>query len=161
MRRVLFALAFIAPLAVTANPTRPSHGLINCNRSLSPTQCMACSIYFEARGESLTEKTRVANVIFNRTKSPTHPTTVCGVVHQKSQFSWTLNRVKVTDQAAWDDAVRIATRVLMGREQGMLRDNTGGAVFYHDRKIRPHWSKSGKLRKVVDSGPHVYYTVVQ
>lgn len=54
-------------------------------------ECYAKVIWFEANGESTTGKKVVANVVQNR-KSFGKPfrDSVCGVVYQKNQFSWTL-----------------------------------------------------------------------
>lgn len=63
---------------------------------MSPEQeCLAKNIWYEARGESRLGKTLVANVVRNRTQfGKPFANTICTVVYQKSQFSWTLNKGK-------------------------------------------------------------------
>ena len=51
-------------------------------------RCLALNIHFEARGESDQGKIAVAVVTLNRVKSKRFPSTICGVVKQKNQFSW-------------------------------------------------------------------------
>ncbi|HIE75488.1 MAG TPA: cell wall hydrolase, partial [Gammaproteobacteria bacterium] len=51
--------------------------------------CLALNIYHEARGESHDGQVAVAAVTLNRMQSASYPDTVCGVVWQPHQFSWT------------------------------------------------------------------------
>lgn len=66
------------------------------NYQMTPTQeCLAKNVWYEARGESRLGKTLVANVVRNRTTfGKPFANTICTVVYQKSQFSWTLNSSK-------------------------------------------------------------------
>ncbi len=57
--------------------------------------CLAKAIFFEARGESYAGKVMVANVVLNRTKfGKPFSNTICGVIYQPRQFSWTSNKWK-------------------------------------------------------------------
>ena len=47
------------------------------------------NIYFEAGNQSLSGKEAVALVTLNRMRASNYPDTVCGVVYQRKQFSWT------------------------------------------------------------------------
>jgi len=51
--------------------------------------CGAQNIYHESRGESNLGQIAVAHVVRNRVESPKYPNTVCEVVWQPKQFSWT------------------------------------------------------------------------
>ncbi|MGH1469487.1 MAG: cell wall hydrolase, partial [Bdellovibrionales bacterium] len=53
--------------------------------------CMVCNCFFEARGQNFDEQVMVNRAVLSRVLSPAHPNNVCGVVHQKSQFSWTID----------------------------------------------------------------------
>ena len=44
--------------------------------------CLAETIYFEARGESVAGQLAVGLVVFNRVEHPKYPDTVCGVTRQ-------------------------------------------------------------------------------
>lgn len=58
-------------------------------------ECLAKNIWYESRGESKLGKTMVANVVRNRTNyGKPFAITICSVVYQRSQFSWTLNKHK-------------------------------------------------------------------
>ncbi len=67
-------------------------GSINCNQSLtSAASCLACNCGNEVNPrESLEEKAKVTKVVLSRVKSSQYPNTICGVICDKSQFSWTL-----------------------------------------------------------------------
>ncbi len=51
--------------------------------------CLAQNIYFEASVEHRVGKSAVAHVTLNRVDSPRYPDSVCEVVWQDRQFSWT------------------------------------------------------------------------
>lgn len=107
--------------------------------------CLATAIYHEANNESLQGKEAVANVILNRVKSDKYSNSVCGVISQKSQFSW-YRKVK---HKYTDEALAIARRMLRHRV-----DNTNGALFFHSGKT-PYWA--GKMKMTKKIGNHKFY----
>ena len=48
--------------------------------------CLANAIYFEARSESLRGQAAVAQVVLNRVRNPTYPSSICGVVYQNDNW---------------------------------------------------------------------------
>jgi hypothetical protein len=62
-------------------------------------RCLARTIYFEARGESIAAQIAVGQVTLNRVKGDSFPDTVCGVVHEKRhgvcQYTWFCHRNKL------------------------------------------------------------------
>ena len=115
------------------------------NATAKDVKCLATAIYHEANTESLQGKKAVANVILNRVKHSDYPNTVCGVISQKSQFSW-YRKVK---HNYTDETLTIARDMLNKR-----RDNTNGALFFHSGK-NPHWTKKMKMTKQI--GNHKFY----
>jgi N-acetylmuramoyl-L-alanine amidase len=118
--------------------------------------CMVQNVYHESRGESLIGQAAVAHVTLNRVRSPAYPDTVCGVVWQKGQFSWTEDgRIdRMTDLDAVGKAVDIALAALRGK----IKDPTGGALhFYAHERVRPYWSSRG-YRLIV--GEHTFIRLV-
>ena len=115
------------------------------NATAKDVKCLATAIYHEANTESLQGKKAVANVILNRVKHSDYPNTVCGVISQKSQFSW-YRKVKHNHT---DETLTIAREMLNKR-----RDNTNGALFFHSGK-NPHWTKKMKMTKQI--GNHKFY----
>lgn len=77
-----------------------SSAYLNGNLSLTQKQqqemeCLTKVVWYEARGESKTGKTMVANVVRNRTEyGKPFATTICKVVYQPNQFAWTRNSGK-------------------------------------------------------------------
>ena len=73
-------------------------------------RCLAQNIYFEARGERQAGQLAVGLVTMNRVNSKRFPNTVCKVVWQKRQFSWTHDGKsdRPTDMKAWKLAQKIA-----------------------------------------------------
>lgn len=55
-------------------------------------ECLAKNIWFETRGDTYAGKEMVAQVVINRVKSSNkiYKNSICDVVYQRSQFSWTL-----------------------------------------------------------------------
>ena len=52
-------------------------------------ECLAMNIYHEARGERMEGQIAVAQVTLNRAAHEEWPSTICDVVYQPKQFSWT------------------------------------------------------------------------
>ncbi len=55
-------------------------------------ECLSKNIYHEARGENVDGQLAVALITLARTLEFGYPKTVCGVVYQPKQFSWTFDR---------------------------------------------------------------------
>ena len=116
-------------------------------------QCIADSIYHEARGESVEGMIAVANVIINRMRSSRYPDTACAVVYQYRQFSWTLYASKL--QPIVDYGNEYIERIAELALQSRLIDITGGATHYHTTYINPRWAASKKQTFVI--GQHIFY----
>lgn len=126
--------------------------------------CMSMNIYFEARGEPLTGKIAVANVIMNRMQHDHYPDHVCSVIRQDQQFSWYKNQaaaqVVLYDRKgvviernleAWAESQMVAVMVLSGD----VKDITQGAThFYNPSKSRPAWRN--RYEVVARIGNHVF-----
>jgi spore germination cell wall hydrolase CwlJ-like protein len=114
--------------------------------------CLARNIYFEARGEPLAGQYAVAEVTMNRKALAAAPSTVCGVVYEKSAFSWTdAAALPEPGGEAWERAQDVAQDVYFGRHEPKLK----GALFYHADYVRPDWAK--EKRRVARIGSHIFY----
>lgn len=114
--------------------------------------CLASAIYFEARGEPLIGQLAVGSVIVNRASSGRFPTSYCGVVFQRAQFSFvrggrmpSINR----QSAAWKHAKAVATIA----DEGLWASPARDALFFHATYVRPGW----KLQRVAQVNTHVFY----
>ncbi|MFT7531706.1 MAG: N-acetylmuramoyl-L-alanine amidase, partial [Gammaproteobacteria bacterium] len=96
----------------------------------------------------------VAAVTLNRVRSSKFPTSVCSVVWQPKQFSWTHTQSSYfpTDLKSWSQAQEIARTVL---DQKVVA-NYRNLLFYHSKKVRPFWIK--EKRFVARVGSHLFYS---
>lgn len=117
--------------------------------------CLAQNIYFEARGESRLGQEAVAWVTLNRVMDPVRPKTICAVVWEDSQFSWTDDGNKDTPPPgeAWEDAKAIAASVTANWNPA--NDPTEGSVMFHSSGVKPEWRKN--FTKVVRIDGHIFY----
>jgi spore germination cell wall hydrolase CwlJ-like protein len=115
-------------------------------------ECLAGAIYFEAKSESLAGQLAVGHVIANRAASGRFPASYCGVVYQRSQFSFvrghSMPHIPRASQD-WQDAVAIARIV----DQELHPSPMGKALFFHARRVSPGW----RLTRVGTLGNHVFY----
>jgi N-acetylmuramoyl-L-alanine amidase len=115
-------------------------------------ECLATGIYFESKGEPLAGQLAVADVIINRAQSGRFASTLCGVVRQRSQFSFVHGGyIPAAPQgsAQWRTAVAIAR---IAREN-LAADAAPQALFFHARYVHPGW----RLTRVASVGNHVFY----
>lgn len=102
-------------------------------------ECLARNIYFESRGEPVDGQYAVAFVTLNRVEDPRWADTICDVVYEPSQFSWTSrNNTSINEQVAWTRAQTIA-RSAYYQYYHFGEDTTDGAVFFNrGRRQRYH-----------------------
>lgn len=124
------------------------------NLSEKDKRCLTKNIYWEARGEPVKGLKMVARVVFNRVKDDRWPDSVCGVIKDPKQFSWTHN-------LRWDRPLRNRTSVHRIRMIIDHFDNSGYWVenkpshHYHKKNI--NWKYSGEYEKLQDIGNHRFY----
>ena len=146
-----------APLAEA--PARVSGDLASMVAQLRSTEagsreleCLAGAIYFEAKSESLKGQLAVGHVIANRAASGRFPSSYCGVVYQRSQFSFVRggSMPKIArSHVQWKNAVAIARIV----DQKLAPTPVSKALFFHARRVSPGW----RLTRVATLGNHVFY----
>jgi len=135
-------------------------------------KCLTDNIHYEAAGEGIEGMKAVAAVVMNRLRDPRWPSTICKIVYQPFQFSWTTSgpgaRLKPPD--AQDVASLLASQVLAawdGGRHGSRADVTLAqvlgpvyltqAMFFHANWLKryPYWSKSFIV--VTRVGNHIFY----
>ena len=142
-----------------AEPVKPSGDLksmVAQLRSSDPgsreLECLAIGIFYESKGEPLIGQLAVGEVIANRAASGKFPSTYCGVLLQRKQFSFIrgnrLPRIP-TGSKGWRTAVAIAKIV----EQDLKDSAADEALFFHAKRVSPRW----KLKRVASIGNHVFY----
>jgi hypothetical protein len=115
-------------------------------------RCLASAVYFEAKGESLAGQLAVARVVLARANSGRFPSTLCGVVLQKGQFSFvrgaSLPPVQ-TGSVHWRNAVAISNIALDNKWKSPVE----GALFFHARHVSPGW----RLTRLGSVDNHIFY----
>jgi len=120
--------------------------------------CLSRAIYWEARGDGADGMEAVANVVMNRLGFEDFPNTICEVVAQgreqgACQFSWLCDDHSI--DAKDDESYAIAKEIARKAINRQLTDRTGGALYFHQRKVSPSWS--AEFIKTVEIGEHVFY----
>jgi spore germination cell wall hydrolase CwlJ-like protein len=142
-----------------AEPARPTGDLADMVEQLRATdpgsrelECLAVGIYFESKSEPLAGQLAVGDVIANRAKSGRFPSSYCGVLFQRGQFSFVRGHSWPTvarSSRQWQNAVAIAQ--IVDRD---LKDSAAqGALFFHAKRVSPGW----RLKRVASVGNHIFY----
>lgn len=117
-------------------------------------KCLATAVYFESMGEPLEGQLAVANVVINRAKSGLYPSSWCGVVKQKAQFSFVRGgrfpHVN-TSSEAWNKAQSIARIASLNLTTALPQD----VLWYHADYVAPSWGR--RLTRASKIGAHIFY----
>jgi N-acetylmuramoyl-L-alanine amidase len=152
-----YVAAFFACVALFGlhNQAEASNRRNTCDYNRQ-VRVLALNIYHESRGESDRGQQMVAEVTMNRVASPNYPNTVCAVVYQRSQFSWTHTRRnhRPTDVEEWERALEMSRRIISGRYRSI---SNGATHFYNPRLVsqRPDWSR--RYTRIARVGNHIFY----
>lgn len=123
-------------------------------------QCLQRNIYWEARNQSILGQTLVARTTLNRVYDPRWPDTICAVVYQPYQFSWTLNPNKKWsgpvrgEKTEWELAGLIAKQTLVDLALD-VKDPSQGATYFHAQYVQPSWAN--QKTQTVHHGAHIFY----
>ena len=111
--------------------------------------CLAKNIYHESRGEPLEGQLLVAYVTLNRKNHANKwSSTICQVVYEPSQFSWTLKRSSITNAKDWETSKLVARLAL----NTYVPTKT---LYFHTKAVNPRWNK--KLQHFKTVGNHIFY----
>lgn len=131
--------------------------LHSSSRNSQELDCLARAIYWEARGEGEEGMAAVGHVIMNRKAAAQFPNSICRVIYQNGQFSWTSdrrlrNRPLPQNRLALQ-ALRVAYSIYHGSP-----DITNGALYFHARRVRPSWRQSfEEVAENFGAGNHIFY----
>lgn len=126
-------------------------------------QCMTMNLYREATTKAQFRKDdmlAIGQVVLNRIEDKRYPDTVCDVVYQRKQFSWTnskrlrtvnLPKLNKLEQEAYAQAEAVALEILSGEYVAPVAD----ATHYHADYVKPRWTK--KMSRLAKVGVHIYY----
>ncbi|MEE9454549.1 MAG: cell wall hydrolase [Paracoccaceae bacterium] len=118
--------------------------------------CLSEAIYFEA-GNTDDGRIAVGEVILNRAADPRFPTSVCGVVDERTngmcQFSYRCDgRTSAPKNPTTLALAQETARELLGGGHNNL---TSGALFFHAAAIAPGWF--GTLTRLGQFGGNIFY----
>lgn len=129
--------------AVAAQPVDAGDAELNC---------LAIGVYYESKGEPLEGQLAVAEVILNRAKSGRFPTSVCGVLTQRGQFSFVRNG-RLPQPPASARAWKTALAVAQVARDDAWDSRVSDALFFHARYVSPGWRRA----RVGSVGNHIFY----
>ena len=147
----------VAPAVVEIRPSGDLSSMVAQLSDSTPgsreLECLAAGVYFESKSEPLAGQLAVGKVIANRAQSGGRfPSTYCGVLFQRGQFSFVRGRSYPSVPKAskqWKTAVAIAKII----DQGLKDSTVGNALFFHARHVSPRW----RLKRVAAIGNHIFY----
>jgi len=122
--------------------------------------CLQQNIYFEAGNQSTLGQVAVAWVTLNRVDSDRYPNSICKVVWQRKQFSWTHDgkpdspAANVLEQRAWEDAGLVAEVALLDWAQNE-QSPIDAATMFHADYVTPYWTTA--YDQVVQIDTHIFY----
>jgi N-acetylmuramoyl-L-alanine amidase len=114
--------------------------------------CLAGAIYFESRGEPLDGQLAVGQVVINRAESGRFPASYCGVVYQRSQFSF-VRGGKMPSINTASEAWRNAKAIARIAHEDLWESPVEGALFFHATHVQPGWRRT----RVARVSRHVFY----
>lgn len=127
-----------------------------CEDPKEEIEVLALNIYHEARDQGYDGMLLVGEVTINRVESDSFPNDVCGVVYQRSQFSWNtqISNPEPQEEAAWELALEIAEDIY---NYEIERFNNGATHFVNpsELNVTPRWVNV--LERVGHYGDHVFY----
>ncbi|MBB3034451.1 cell wall hydrolase [Alteriqipengyuania lutimaris] len=144
-----------APAMPEASSLRELIAEVDAPQTLSrQLECLAGAVYFEARSEPIEGQLAVAQVVINRAESAVFPSDYCGVVTQRSQFSFVKNgRIpsRRTNAGAWERARKIA-RIA---HEGLWDSEADDSLYFHANYVSPRWARSKQARATIKT--HIFY----
>ena len=132
-------LTVLVVLLLIAGATGAKSGACNFD---SQVHALALNMYHEARNQGIQGMQLVGEVTLNRVRLQAFPDTICGVVYQPRQFSWThLIKDKTPhEKHSWLMAKLLAWHLLEG---SIPLYNYGATHYYNPQLMKrtPRWAK--------------------
>lgn len=125
---------------------------------LTDAECLALAMYHEARGEGHRGMLAVAHVIHNRVKSPAFPKDYCSVILQKSQFSFTSDKIpdNIRNWDVYQQVLRTSVELLHGGFN-TTKSPVGGALYFHSLAKPYNWVYARGRKFIATLGNHHFF----
>ena len=119
--------------------------------------CGAHNIYFEAGAEPIEGMMAIADVTINRKESTRWPDSICNVVWQDKQFSWTHDGKSDNIPLGSPYQVQIWSKAVYAFVMAMIdpHDYSDCATHYANKYIRPWWISD--MTVTTEIGNHRFY----
>ncbi|MGH1469450.1 MAG: cell wall hydrolase [Bdellovibrionales bacterium] len=134
-------------------------------RPTSAAQCAVCNCANEAGILNHQGKVGVTRVLLSRVKSQKYPNSMCGVVWQPSQFSWTIGVLNprrraqyITHRTVTEPTLSacLASTAEAANIEMLQNPNELFALnYFNPRLVRPRWANN--CRRVARDGGHDFY----
>lgn len=148
MKKTFIALLFCLTNQIAKAET------MSCTSRQSPFECMVCNCYHESRGEPREGKIAVAKTVLSRSGSRSYPNSVCKVVYQPWQFSWTRDRYSNTIKTRNSIDRKSLTECRSAVDQAINEGPNGLIYFYNPRVVTPAWAR--RVTSCGKVGRHVF-----
>jgi N-acetylmuramoyl-L-alanine amidase len=134
--------------------------LVCADAAESPDEsdCLALTMYHEARGGGREAMIAIGWVVLNRRDDPAYPGSICEVVRAGGeeapcQFSyWCDGR---PDRPQNEKLWRLAKETARAMLQDPPKDPTGGALYFHSAEMAIPWKRHRE--RTVRIGNHIFY----
>lgn len=114
---------------------------MTCNKRQSATNCMICNCYHETRGETFEGMVAVNKVVLSRSEDDAYPSSICGVVYDDAQFSWTQDRIGNNINATKDED-KEALEMCKKAVNLSVKEGPNDVIYYYNPSIaRPYWAR--------------------
>jgi len=141
-----------APTAATLAELVQEWDVDDADEMDAETRCLATTVFYESRSESLAGQLAVANVVLQRARSGRFPSSLCGVVTQPGQFSFVRGGrlpQAPTNTRQWRTAAAIAEIA----QEDSWANPAEGALYFHATRVSPGWNRP----RVTRIGGHIFY----
>ena len=145
---ILLILATVSTAQAKAKHYKQKHAVVRQQPPADAAVCMAQAIYYEAKHESRIGQIAVGKVIMNRVHADGYADSVCGVVYERCQFTFTCRRSQNIDWADNRNLIELSKQVIAGQYE----DVTRGAISFNNKPF-----KNSGLIKTVKIGNHYFY----
>jgi len=126
-------------------------------KRLSSVECLTINSYMEGRGESDMANIMIMSTVLNRVNDRRWPSSICSVVFQRNQYSWTGDKLsdKVHDSVQYIRLYRLAEHFLINKDTFLKL--SGSVNHYHSTKVHPYWVGSERMEYVGSLDGHRFY----
>ena len=116
--------------------------------------CLAGTVYFESRGEPLAGQLAVAQVVINRAESQRFPSSYCGVVYQRAQFSF-VKGGRMPNIRRGSNAWKRAKAIARIAHEGQWESEASDSLYFHAKYVNPSWNRKKTRRASIKT--HIFY----